>query len=124
LKACTYDVQVKPDPHDGTEQVYMETPEGGSNWRLVELRPVSEGSSSVFFCWLNSTKLPSTEFADPPSATLNEPLPFIPTEKRAPEPVVPLVNPPTTLMQWAVLILNTPSPTLKVFITIISINGR
>ncbi|KAF5319242.1 hypothetical protein D9619_008707 [Psilocybe cf. subviscida] len=97
LKACTYDVQVKTDPQDGTDQVYMETPEGGSNWRLVELRPVSE------------------EFADPPPpVALKEPLPFIPTERKEPEPVVPVTNPPTTLMQWAVLILNTASPTLKV----------
>ena len=30
------------------------------------------------------------------------------------EPVVPEVDPPTTLVEWAVLILNTPNPTLKV----------
>lgn len=43
LKACTYDVEVKVDPKDGLEKVFMQTPEGGNNWRLVELRPVSEG---------------------------------------------------------------------------------
>lgn len=31
------------------------------------------------------------------------------------EEVVPTENPPTTLMQWAVLILNTAIPTLKVY---------
>jgi hypothetical protein len=30
------------------------------------------------------------------------------------EPVVPLENPPKTLMHWAVLILNTANPMLKV----------
>lgn len=30
------------------------------------------------------------------------------------EPVVPAENPPTTLMQWAVLILRTSNPALKV----------
>jgi hypothetical protein len=33
------------------------------------------------------------------------------------EPVVPESNAPTTLMQWAVLILNTSNPTLKVLRT-------
>jgi hypothetical protein len=39
LKACTYAVEVKDDGF-----VYVECPEGGTNWRLVELRPVSEGT--------------------------------------------------------------------------------
>jgi hypothetical protein len=43
LKACTYSVEVKLDPNDGLEKVFMEMPEGGINWRVVELRPVSEG---------------------------------------------------------------------------------
>lgn len=44
LKACTYDVEVKVDPKDRVEKVFMQTPEEGTNWRLVELRPVSEGT--------------------------------------------------------------------------------
>jgi hypothetical protein len=56
-----------------------------------------------------------TEFADPPP-----PVPANifsqsqPHELREQEPVVPETDAPTTLMQWAVLILNTPNPTLKV----------
>lgn len=56
-----------------------------------------------------------TEFADPPP-----PLPDLShlsissPEPREPEPVVPVENPPTTLIQWAVLILNTADPMLKV----------
>lgn len=60
------------------------------------------------------------EFADPPRLsspsikkdTQIERLPLIEDE-----PVVPLENPPKTLMQWGVLILNTPNPTLKVLTT-------
>ena len=43
LRACTYSVEINNDPEDGLEKVFMEPPEGGSNWRLIELRPVSEG---------------------------------------------------------------------------------
>lgn len=42
LKACTYNVQLRVDD-SGVENVWLETPDGGTNWRLVELRPVSEG---------------------------------------------------------------------------------
>jgi len=38
LRTCTYAVEVKDDG-----SVYVECPDGGTNWRLVELRPVSEG---------------------------------------------------------------------------------
>ncbi|KDR72901.1 hypothetical protein GALMADRAFT_125747 [Galerina marginata CBS 339.88] len=95
LRACTYQVEVKVDPRDGVNKVYMGTPEEGKNWRLVELRPVSE------------------EFADPPPPISTAKTPFLlPVVEN--EPVVPLVEAPKTLMQWAVLILNTPNPTLKV----------
>ncbi|KJA15924.1 hypothetical protein HYPSUDRAFT_193892 [Hypholoma sublateritium FD-334 SS-4] len=98
LTTCTYAVEVKTDPKDGLEKVYMEYPKGGRNWRLIELRPVSE------------------EFADPPSPI---PIQYLPEgiesgEPREDEPVIPMTRAPTTLMQWAVLILNTPDPMLKV----------
>ncbi|KAJ7573648.1 hypothetical protein C8J56DRAFT_1065788 [Mycena floridula] len=95
LRACTYNVEVKQE--DGTEHVFMEVPEGGTNWRLVELRPVSE------------------EFADPPPPVV-ETGTSVPSFSGQPqEPgVVPESDPPKTLMEWAVLILNTPNPTLKV----------
>jgi len=47
LRACTYDIEVKNDPADGVDKVYIETPTDGHGWRLVELRPVSEG---LCFC--------------------------------------------------------------------------
>ncbi|EGO23184.1 hypothetical protein SERLADRAFT_439923 [Serpula lacrymans var. lacrymans S7.9] len=98
LKACTYAIEVKNDPSDGIDKVWVEAPEGGTNWRIVELRPVSE------------------EFADPPPISadpdplVNQAASISPIE----EDVVPVKDAPTTLMQWAVLILNTANPTLKV----------
>ncbi|KAJ7853708.1 hypothetical protein B0H14DRAFT_3108443 [Mycena olivaceomarginata] len=101
LSTCTYSVEVKTDPADDVEKVYIETPAGGNNWRLIELRPVSE------------------EFADPPPAP-SQPIvqinPVVPGSEVT-EPVVPTTDPPKTLMQWAVLILNTANPTLKVMRT-------
>ncbi|KAF4582704.1 hypothetical protein EYR40_002628 [Pleurotus pulmonarius] len=90
LKTCTYDVVVRGDV------VWIETPADGSGWRLVELRPVSE------------------DFADPPPVQSESALPQQQVTATPDEPVVPLDNPPRTLMEWAVLILNTPNPTLKV----------
>ncbi|KAE9396361.1 DUF455-domain-containing protein [Gymnopus androsaceus JB14] len=89
LRTCTYAVQVKPDPESGEEQILMEAPEGGTNWRVVELRPVSE------------------EFADPAP-------PKSKSTNGAAVPYAQEANEPVTLMEWAVLILNTPNPTLKV----------
>ncbi|KAF8659281.1 hypothetical protein AX16_001856 [Volvariella volvacea WC 439] len=97
LKACTYAVDIRKEGADGFV-VYIETPEGGQGWRLVELRPVSE------------------EFADPPPSHENGkarlPLPSVP-HSSAEEPLVPEPA-PTTLIQWAVVILNTSNPVLKV----------
>jgi hypothetical protein len=56
------------------------------------------------------------DFADPPKIAVAPLLPIttasFPT--RPMEPVVPNAHPPTTLIQWAVRILNTPDPVLKV----------
>ncbi|KIY71424.1 DUF455-domain-containing protein [Cylindrobasidium torrendii FP15055 ss-10] len=99
LHACTYPVHVETDDADGIDKVYMEPPALDSEWTLVELRPVSE------------------EFADPPPTCAKEnieataPISMHPVED---EPIVPVDNAPNTLMEWAVLILNTPNPLLKV----------
>ena len=57
------------------------------------------------------------EFADPPpppkpssSSSASTPLDLI----TLPEPIIPTENAPKTLIQWAVLILNTSHPQLKV----------
>ncbi|KAI0738170.1 hypothetical protein C8Q80DRAFT_1207277, partial [Daedaleopsis nitida] len=96
LKACTYATDIRTSD-DGEEHIWVETPEAGTGWRLVEFRPVSE------------------EFADPPPSppdlshlSISSPVP------KEPEPVVPSEKPPSTLIQWAVLILNTADPMLKV----------
>ncbi|KAH9895715.1 DUF455-domain-containing protein [Cubamyces lactineus] len=95
LKACTYATEIRED--DGAEFIYVEPPSGGRNWRLVEFRPVSE------------------EFADPPPPPPDlSHLSISSPEPKEPEPLVPTENPPSTLIQWAVLILSTPDPMLKV----------
>ncbi|KAJ7102923.1 hypothetical protein C8R44DRAFT_808772 [Mycena epipterygia] len=99
LRACTYSVEVRPDPDDDVEKVYIETPAGADNWRLIELRPVSE------------------EFADPPPVSQPPVVNPVLANPEVVEPVVPESDPPKTLMQWAVLILNTANPTLKVMRT-------
>ena len=43
LKACTYEVRIVADADTRDEIVCVATPQGGSGWQLVELRPVSEG---------------------------------------------------------------------------------
>ncbi|GBE85799.1 DUF455-domain-containing protein [Sparassis crispa] len=101
LKACTYATQVRTDD-EGVDNVWVETPDGGTNWRLVELRPVSE------------------EFADPPPTTPDLSRLSLSAQGTGgdnftrPEEVVPTEGAPSTLMQWAVLILNTKDPTMKV----------
>lgn len=117
LKACTYRVQIVPD-EENAETVWVEAPEGGSDWKLVELRPVSEGLC-LAQDWRQRTEchLLHSDFADPPP-----PPPDLShlAQKRAPaapESIIPADNPPKTLMEWAVLILNTADPTLKVRIT-------
>jgi len=57
----------------------------------------------------------SIAFADPPPLA-SDPITSNGTSAatQEDEPVVPLENPPKTLMEWAVLILNTPHPRLKV----------
>lgn len=101
--------------------MWIGPPEEGTGWRLVEFRPVSEG-----VLWLNlkysfrqgriSSEL--AEFSDPPPAPENA---SNGSDKASaidltalPEPVVPSSNPPKTLIDWAVLVLNTPHPQLKV----------
>ena len=42
LKACTYATDIRTT-EDGEEHIWVETPEEGSGWLLVEFRPVSEG---------------------------------------------------------------------------------
>jgi len=117
LRACVYEIRVKQAESDGEAEVWVEAPRGGTGWQLVNLRPVSEGKFGII---RNSGAYQPVrlDFADPPpnptSRDSTSPPPQ-PTDIQTPqEPVVPEVDPPTTLVEWAVLILNTPDPTLKV----------
>ncbi|KIJ62399.1 hypothetical protein HYDPIDRAFT_51764, partial [Hydnomerulius pinastri MD-312] len=96
LRACTYNVKVAVDNVDAVEKVWVESPANGTQWRLVELRPVSE------------------EFADPPPASAS-PAPLSTASAIIQdEGLIPSEGTPSTLMEWAVVILNTSNPTLKV----------
>ncbi|EJD40842.1 DUF455-domain-containing protein [Auricularia subglabra TFB-10046 SS5] len=99
LRACTYAVQLRTcGDGDPTPQVWIETPDPtAGGWEPVEQRPVSEEFASN---------------AHPPAPT-DVPAAFTPANADA-EPVVPTSHPPKTLLEWAVLILNTPNPALKV----------
>lgn len=60
LKACTYKVDVRQSVvSQGTESVWIEQPDEGTNWRLVEFRPVSEGLCSLHSLFTVNLTLPS-----------------------------------------------------------------
>lgn len=42
-------MKVVKDDVDGVEKVWVEKPDNGTQWRLVELRPVSEGEYTSYF---------------------------------------------------------------------------
>ena len=113
LRACVYSVRILRE--QSNSEVWVEAPTE-DHWELVELRPVSEGTNHIP---LGAQNLhPRLEFADlPPAhrAVTASPNIAIPSSSNTPlEPIVPLDCPPRTLLEWAVLILNTPSSTLKV----------
>jgi hypothetical protein len=120
LRACTYRLELR-EADDGSQNVWVESPEGGTQWRVVELRPVSEGLHSLGLLFFTIFDVSPLDFADPPpsrhpdtcaSITNSDPSGVISVNKVT-EDIVP-TPPPTTLIQWAVLILNTPDPVLKV----------
>jgi hypothetical protein len=43
LEACVYEVSVRESGSDGEADVWVEAPQGGTRWQLVNMRPVSEG---------------------------------------------------------------------------------
>ena len=94
--------------------------EGGAIGEWLNYDPFLKVSFQYFFHVKRFLEYSAaaTEFADPPPpAPTNISLEVShsqPHELQEQEPVVPETNAPTTLMQWAVLILNTPNPTLKV----------
>ncbi|KAG8995335.1 hypothetical protein FRB94_009282 [Tulasnella sp. JGI-2019a] len=96
LKACTYRVETRMDDASRQEMVWIESPEGAGGWEVVELRPVSE------------------EFADPPLAVP----PVVADGQKAisdePLPVAEQAPEPKSLLEYAVLILNTADAELKV----------
>ncbi|KAG8752912.1 hypothetical protein FRC14_006591 [Serendipita sp. 396] len=98
LRACVYEVQLRTEEDSTEEDVWIETPPSAESWEVVSIRPVSEAF----------VEIPNDE------ATINADGISITTPSDINiEPVVP-GNPPSTLLEWAALILNTPNAELKV----------
>ncbi|KAG8846005.1 hypothetical protein FRB91_001263 [Serendipita sp. 411] len=98
LRACVYEVQLRTEEDSTEEDVWIETPPSAESWEVVSIRPVSEAF----------VEIPDDE------ATINADGISITTPSDINiEPVVP-GNPPSTLLEWAALILNTPNAELKV----------
>lgn len=107
LKTCVYGVEVR-DGH-----IFAEPPEEGSGWRLVEFSPVSEGT--LIYGIPQPLLCNYSDFSDAPPHRSSEDLSVSPIDLTSlPEPIVPESDPPKTLIQWAVLILNTSHPQLKI----------
>lgn len=81
----------------------------------MELRPVSEGEWKTNLNLRRSSNI-FQEFADPPLLHIRDIKIEEEGEKKdwASSLVEPSENPPKSLLEWAVLILNTPNPKLKV----------
>jgi hypothetical protein len=101
IKACTYEVRVE----DG--DVWLQAPdelEDDESWEVVEIKGVSE------------------EYSDPPparqiQATSTTASQRLSSSEGAVDEPTPLPSLPKTLIQSAILILNTPSPTQKIALT-------
>ncbi|KAG8833801.1 hypothetical protein FRC17_010042 [Serendipita sp. 399] len=98
LRACVYEVQLRSTEEGDAEDLWIETPPSAEIWEVVDVRPVSEA------------------FAETPQSNntseLDGTLTAAPSDSKV-EPIVP-ENPPSTLLEWAVLILNTANAELKV----------
>lgn len=108
LKACVYPLDIRAD-----DQVWVASPEDGKHWELVELRPVSEGAIKKKLISIITCFMVEAEFADPPPLQPSSVNDENPVEQEQ-EGLIPAEHTPTTLVEWAVLILNTPQPDLKV----------
>lgn len=96
LRACVYGLQIREEPLGEGPELWVESP-SNEEYEVVELRPVSEAFADI-----------NNIGRDPPIIQNPES-----TSSKIEEPVVPTPA-PTTLLEWAVLILNTPDAVLKV----------
>ena len=116
ISACVYKCQVRDDT------LWIEAPQAtaaadadSKQWELIELRPVSEASPAVASRQdaAQSLHLQAAQLclsSSPPSST-SQP------ESPADIEIAPPSPPPKTLVEWAVLVLNTPEPAKKVAYT-------
>ncbi|KZW03303.1 DUF455-domain-containing protein [Exidia glandulosa HHB12029] len=103
LRACVFAVELRPSATEDptSRSVWIESPEpAAGGWELVERRPVSE----EFAVTNGQNGQSAADLPQCPPSTTTMDL----------EPVVPEADAPKTLVEWAVLILNTSNPVLKV----------
>ncbi|KAH8813919.1 DUF455-domain-containing protein [Flagelloscypha sp. PMI_526] len=97
LRACVYRVDLRDE--QGEEIVYIEAPTDSPGWTIVETKAVSEAFADV--------SGPS------PNKDQESSSPLVEDEKEVQFTVVPEPE-PQTMIEWAVVILNTGDPWLKV----------
>lgn len=130
LRACTFAVQFRQQENKkkgkGELEIWVETPDKGE-WEVVELRPVSEGTSTEpppKVRNLSDDAFTTSEFADPPPPPKTAVDADVKSDEAQSNDDLP--NPlPSTLLEWSVLILNTANPERKVILfqlTIISLS--
>lgn len=100
LKACVFSVEVRSDG-----QVWVQQPSSEGDWEVIEVRPVSEAQ---------------TQGREVHAKELHTAMKNVSLEQSTDAPDAPLPDPeplPKTLVEWAVLVLNTPEPREKVHYT-------
>lgn len=132
ISACVYACSVRNDALfiEAPKPAHLSADQDGysaaSKWELIELRPVSESSSAVASrqdaaqsLHLQASQM-SLSSRDPEPGSLDAAAPSNDTASPAEatsESVPPPSPLPKTLVEWAVLVLNTPDPVRKVAYT-------
>ncbi|KAL7417253.1 hypothetical protein BDY24DRAFT_412002 [Mrakia frigida] len=112
MRLCTFQVEVRAD-----EWVWVESPgkTGEEGWEVVKFEPISEAFADITPPAHLHDPLPPTSTTEPPSLASLQ----IATDPSSPpaSPALPSQALPTTLLTYALLILKTASPSLKVSYT-------
>ncbi|KAJ1023110.1 hypothetical protein NDA16_003263 [Ustilago loliicola] len=125
ISACVYQCHVRNDT------LFIEAPkpselgaEAASKWELIELRPVSEASPAVAqrqdaakSLHLQASQMSLSDSQQPGKQESIQPKEEAVKDQGSTESIAPPSSRPKTLVEWAVLVLNTPDPVEKVAFT-------
>lgn len=127
ISACVYECRIRDDT------LLIEAPkptnldaEAASRWELVELRPVSESSPAVasrqdaaqlLHLQASQMSISSSSQTDDQNTTRDQPASEQNGRESKDESIAPPSPLPKTLVEWAVLVLNTADPVRKVAYT-------